>query len=148
VFLPRKTPPVLSFDLLANSIVSGLLLGGFYAGVAAGATISFGLLDVANIAHPAFVVFGAYSALLASERLGLDPLRAALIIIPTFYVAGCLVYQVYHQAFERRGNESMRGLAFFFGLMFGRMAYTPAEPPTNSRFVIASAARPQARAWR
>ena len=113
-----KTSPMLSFDLLANAIVSGLLLGGFYAGVTAGATISFGLLDIANIAHPAFVVFGAYGAFLLSERFGLDPLLAALIVVPVFYVAGAAVYQVYHRAFERRGDDSMRGLAFFFGLMF------------------------------
>jgi branched-chain amino acid transport system permease protein len=109
---------VLSFDLLSNAVVSGLLLGGFYAGVAAGATISFGLLDIANIAHPAFVVFGAYGAFVLSERLGLDPLLAALIVVPVFYGAGLAVYQIYHRAFERRGNDPMRGLAFFFGLMF------------------------------
>jgi branched-chain amino acid transport system permease protein len=109
---------MLSFDLLANATLSGLLLGGFYAGVAAGATISFGLLDIANIAHPAFVVFGAYSAFVLSERLGLDPLLAASIVIPIFFAAGWAVYQVYHWAFERRGADSMRGLAFFFGLMF------------------------------
>ena len=109
---------MVSFDLLANAIVSGVLVGGFYAGVAAGATISFGLLDVANIAHPAFVVFGAYGAFLLSEQFGLDPLVAALFVVPVFYVAGAAVYQVYHQAFERRGDDSMRGLAFFFGLMF------------------------------
>ena len=96
---------MVSFDLLANAIVSGLLLGGFYAGVAAGATISFGLLDIANIAHPAFVVFGAYDAFLLSERFGLDPLVAALFVVPVFYVAGAAVYQVYHRAFERRGDE-------------------------------------------
>ena len=78
---------MVSFDLLANAIISGVLVGGFYAGVAAGATISFGLLDVANIAHPAFVVFGAYGAFLLSERSRLDPLVAALFIVPVFYVA-------------------------------------------------------------
>ena len=31
---------------------------------------------------------------------------------------GWLAYQLYHHAFERRGDGSMRGLAFFFGLMF------------------------------
>jgi branched-chain amino acid transport system permease protein len=29
-----------------------------------------------------------------------------------------VVYQVYYQSFERRGQESLRGLAFFFGLLF------------------------------
>jgi len=106
------------FDLLANAIVAGLLLGGFYAGVAAGATISFGLLDIANIAHPAFVVFGAYAAFVLSAQFQIDPLVSALVVVPSFYVAGLLVYQIYHWAFERRGDDPMRGLAFFFGLMF------------------------------
>jgi branched-chain amino acid transport system permease protein len=109
---------LLSFDLLSNAIVAGLLLGGFYAGVAAGATISFGLLDIANIAHPAFVVFGAYGAFVLNERFQLDPLAAAIVIIPAFYLAGLVVYQIYHWSFERRGDDPMRGLAFFFGLMF------------------------------
>ena len=29
-----------------------------------------------------------------------------------------LVYQVYYQSFEKRGQDSLRGLAFFFGLLF------------------------------
>ena len=107
-----------SFDLLANAVVAGLLLGGFYAGVAAGATISFGLLDIANIAHPAFVVFGAYATFLLNAELRLDPVLAGLVIIPLFYLVGLVVYQVYHWAFERRGDDPMRGLAFFFGLLF------------------------------
>ena len=109
---------MVSFDLLSNAIVSGLLLGGFYAGVAAGATISFGLLDIANIAHPAFVVFGAYCAFVLNERFHLDPVLAAFAVMPVFYGVGWAVYRVYHSAFERRGDDSMRGLAFFFGLMF------------------------------
>ena len=109
---------MLSFSLLSNAIVSGLLLGGFYAGVAAGATISFGLLDIANIAHPAFVVFGAYCAFALNQRFHLDPLLAAVFVTPVFYAVGWFAYQLYHHAFERRGDDSMRGLAFFFGLMF------------------------------
>ncbi len=51
----------LSVDLLANAVVSGLLLGGFYAAVAVGITIAFGMLDIVNIAHPAFIILGASS---------------------------------------------------------------------------------------
>jgi branched-chain amino acid transport system permease protein len=109
---------VISFDLLSNAVLSGLLLGGFYAAVAAGATISFGLLDIANIAHPAFVVFGAYAAFVINQGLGLDPILAGLAVSPLFYVFGLALYQIYHLSFERRGNDPMRGLAFFFGLMF------------------------------
>jgi Branched-chain amino acid ABC-type transport system, permease components len=39
-------------------------------------------------------------------------------VLPAFYALGALIYQVYYQSFERRGQESLRGLAFFFGLLF------------------------------
>jgi len=38
--------------LVLNAVVAGLLLGGFYAAVSVGVSISFGMLDVVNIAHP------------------------------------------------------------------------------------------------
>src|SRR5579859_382658 len=108
----------LSFDLLGNALVSGLLLGGFYAAVTIGVSISFGMLDIVNIAHPAFIMLGSYVAYLLNSMYGIDPIVASLIALPAFFLLGALVYQVYFVAFERRGQESLRGLAFFFGLLF------------------------------
>ncbi|HKF73090.1 MAG TPA: branched-chain amino acid ABC transporter permease [Stellaceae bacterium] len=105
-------------QLLLNAIVSGLLLGGFYAVVTVGVSISFGMLDIVNIAHPAFIMLGSYVAYLLNGALGLDPILASLVVLPAFFLLGALVYQVYYVAFERRGQESLRGLAFFFGLLF------------------------------
>ena len=51
----------MSIDLLMNAIVAGLLLGGFYAAVTVGISISFGMLDVVNIAHPAFIILAPTS---------------------------------------------------------------------------------------
>lgn len=107
-----------SFDLLLNALISGLLLGGFYAAVSIGVAISFGLLDVVNIAHPAFILLGSYVAFLGNTVLGIDPILAALIAMPAFYFLGMLAYQVYYVAFERRDDQSIRGLSFFFGLLF------------------------------
>lgn len=105
-------------DLFSNAIVSGLLLGGFYAAVTIGVTISFGMLDIVNIAHPAFIILGAYVAYIANSVFGIDPILASLIALPAFYGLGMAIYQIYHLSFERRGNDALRGLAFFFGLMF------------------------------
>lgn len=107
-----------SFDLFGNAILSGLLLGGFYAAVTIGVAISFGMLDIVNIAHPAFIVLGSYIAYTANSRFGLDPILASLIALPAFYLLGIAIYQIYHVSFERRGDEALRGLAFFFGLLF------------------------------
>jgi branched-chain amino acid transport system permease protein len=108
----------MSFDLLSNAVVSGVLLGGFYAAVTIGVSISFGMLDIVNIAHPAFIILGSYIAYITNTKLGVDPILASLIALPAFYLLGAAVYQVYYVAFERRGQEALRGLAFFFGLLF------------------------------
>ncbi len=107
-----------SWDLLANAIVAGLLLGGFYAAVSLGIALTFGLLDVVNIAHPAFVILGGYAAYVMNNSFGTDPILAGVMMMPLFYVIGAAVYRIYYGSFERRGEEALRGLVFFFGVLF------------------------------
>ena len=96
---------IFSFDLLVNAIVAGMLLGGFYAAVTVGVSISFGMLDIVNIAHPAFIILGSYIAYIVNTTFGIDPILASIIVLPAFYVLGAAVYQVYYVSFERRGQE-------------------------------------------
>jgi len=105
-------------DLFSNAIVAGLLLGAFYAAVSVGLAITFGQLDIVNIAHPAFVIVGSYIAWILNSRYGLDPVLVGILAAPIFFVVGALLYRVYYIAFERTGQESLSGLAFFFGVMF------------------------------
>ena len=109
---------VLSADLFANAIVAGVLLGGFYAAVAIGLAIAFGQLDIVNIAHPAFVIVGSYTVWILNTRTGIDPVLAGVLLSPIFFFVGVAIYRIYYAAFERTGQESLSGLAFFFGLMF------------------------------
>jgi branched-chain amino acid transport system permease protein len=109
---------IFSFDLLVNAIVSGILIGGFYAAVTAGVSLSFGVLDIVNIAHPAFIILGSYTAYLVNTTLGVDPILTSIVLVPAFYALGAAIYQIYYVSFEKRGQESLRGLAFFFGLLF------------------------------
>ena len=108
----------MSGPLLANALVSGLLLAGFYAAVSVGISISFGMLDVVNIAHPAFIVLGSYAACVANASLGADPVLSAIVLSPAFFALGVFLYGLYYASFERRGREPLRGLAFFFGILF------------------------------
>ena len=109
---------MVSWDLVANAVVAGILLGGFYAAVSLGVSLTFGLLDVVNIAHPAFVILGAYAAYVMNSSFGLDPILTGVLFTPLFYLIGAGVYRIYYGSFERRGEESLRGLVFFFGLLF------------------------------
>src|SRR6201996_212764 len=108
----------MSLELLGNAVVSGLLLGGFYAAVTIGVSISFGMLDIVNIAHPAFIILGSYTAYIANSLLGLDPILTSIVLTPAFYLLGVAIYHVYDVSFEQRGDASIRGLAFFFGILF------------------------------
>ena len=108
----------ISFDLLINAIAAGLLLGCFYAAVTAGISISFGMLDIVNIAHPAFVILGSYIAYFFNINYGVDPILVSVLMMPVFFALGAAIYQVYYLSFEKRGQEALRGLAFFFGLLF------------------------------
>lgn len=108
----------LSLNLLGNALVSGMLLGGFYAAVSVGVAISFGMLDIVNIAHPAFIILGSYIAYIANQWWGVDPILASILAIPAFYLLGVAIYTIYDVSFERRGDTSLGGLAFFFGLLF------------------------------
>jgi branched-chain amino acid transport system permease protein len=105
-------------DLLLNAITAGMLLGGFYAAVSLGISMTFGLLDVPNIAHPVFIVAGAYAAYVMNTAFALDPIVAGLLFTPLFYGIGVVVYRIYYVSFEKKGAESLRGLVFFFGLLF------------------------------
>ena len=104
--------------LVLNAIIAGLLLGGFYAAVSVGISISFGMLDVVNIAHPAFIILGSYIAYIVNDRMGLDPIAVSILVSPLFFILGMLLYRIYYLCFEKRGQESLRGLAFFFGILF------------------------------
>jgi branched-chain amino acid transport system permease protein len=106
------------FDLLINAVIAGVLLGGFYAAVTIGVSISFGILDIVNIAHPAFIILGSYIAYIVNTRLGVDPIIVSIVMLPAFYALGAAIYQVYYVSFEKRGHEALRSLAFFFGLLF------------------------------
>jgi len=109
---------VISLDLLLEAVLFGILLGGFYAAVSLGLSVSFGLLDVPNVAHPAVLVVGAYGAF-SLGKYGIDPIVAGLLLTPLFFVAGSLFYKGYYIIFERRGQSAaVNGLAFFFGVVF------------------------------
>jgi len=107
-----------SWALLANAVIAGLLLGGFYAAMSVGISISFGMLDVVNIAHPAFIILGSYIAYIVNDRFGFDPIAVTIVLSPLFFLLGMALYRIYYVCFERRGQESLRGLAFFFGILF------------------------------
>jgi len=109
---------LVTFNLLINAVVTGILLGGFYAAVTIGVTIAFGMLDIVNIAHPVFIIMGSFIAYIVNRHFGLDPILTVIVAAPLFFLLGIAIFRFYYAAFESSGKGSLRGLAFFFGIMF------------------------------
>ncbi|WP_454675288.1 branched-chain amino acid ABC transporter permease [Achromobacter pestifer] len=60
-------------DLLAQILVNGILLGGLYAVMAQGLALVWGVLNIVNLAHGAFIMLGAYASWYLYADLGIDP---------------------------------------------------------------------------
>ena len=105
-------------ELLANAVVTGILLGGFYAAVAIGISIAFGMLDIANISHPVMIVLSSFLAYYFNAQWGIDPLAIMFPVAALFALYGAGLYSLYFRLFESREKDQRRGLAFFFGLLF------------------------------
>jgi branched-chain amino acid transport system permease protein len=71
---------LLSVDLLVN----GLIYGSFYALMAVGLAMIFGVLKIVNFAHGEFFMVGAYTYVLVALQLGVSP----WIALPCAAVAG------------------------------------------------------------
>ncbi len=75
-------------------LIFGLSLGGVYALMASGLTLIFGVMNIVNLAHAAFVVVASYIALGLFDGLGLDPLLSIVVTMPVLFILGALVYRV------------------------------------------------------
>lgn len=97
-----------------NAIVQGTLLGGLYALFAAGLSLIFGIMRLVNIAHGDLIVLSAYLALTVTVSLGLHPLLALLLVMPT--MAG-LGYALQRLVLNRTmGEDILPPLLVTFGL--------------------------------
>ena len=77
-----------SFNLLAQSILSGIFIGSLYGLIGLGLGLTWGLLRQINLAHFGLVFLSAYLSYHMATVWGVDPLLTLLIIPPLFFVFG------------------------------------------------------------
>jgi branched-chain amino acid transport system permease protein len=78
--------------LVLQAIIDGVLVGGFYALMAGGLTLVFGVMDIVNFAQGIMVVLGAYLSYALYSHLNIDPFLGLLITIPAMFLVGIAVY--------------------------------------------------------
>jgi branched-chain amino acid transport system permease protein len=81
-------------EKLIQTIILGLLIGGVYALMAAGLTLIFGVMNIINVAHGAFLVLSALITWELWKTFGIDPLLAAVVTTPVMFVLGLVVYKL------------------------------------------------------
>ena len=78
--------------LIAQALVSGLLIGFVFALIAAGLTLIFGVMEIVNFAHGEFLMLSMYLSYFLHAALGWDPIAALPINAVALFALGVLVY--------------------------------------------------------
>ncbi len=99
--------------LYVQSIVSGILVGGLYAVMSLGMSLSWGVLKVINLVHFAFILFSGYVTYELSTTFSLDPFVAIVVVVPVFFVAGMAL----QWGFEKTRISEFDSLLVTFALL-------------------------------
>lgn len=78
-------------------LIFGLVLGGVYALMASGLTLVFGVMKIINLAHPIFIIAGAYISYWLFKLFGLDPILSLPIGMIGMFCVGVVIYKLVFQ---------------------------------------------------
>jgi branched-chain amino acid transport system permease protein len=77
--------------LFAQLLVNGVLLGGLYGLMALGMALVWGVLNIVNLAHGAFIMLGAYCVYFLFTIAGVDPFAALPLAMLVMFGVGYLL---------------------------------------------------------
>src|SRR5690606_11782894 len=96
-----------------QAALSGALLGGLYALMAAGVSVTWGVLRIINLAHFGLLLLGAYLTFELASTWRIDPLLTLAVTVPALAVLGAALQWV----FDRLGITELNSLLLTFGLL-------------------------------
>jgi len=102
-------------ELFLQSIVNGLIQGGFFALFAVGLVLIFGVMSVVNFAHGELVMIGAYTIWLLHAQNGLAFIPAIGVAIILVMVIGLLMERF---LFRPTRDDPLAGLICSIGVLF------------------------------
>ena len=82
----------MTFDVLLQGVISGLLMGFVYALIAAGLSLIFGLMEIVNFAHGEFLMLAMFSTFWAWSLWRLDPLVSLPLTAALLFLLGVATY--------------------------------------------------------
>jgi branched-chain amino acid transport system permease protein len=100
--------------LIAQILVNGVLLGGLYGLMALGMALVWGVLNIVNLAHGAFIMLGGYAVYFLFTLGGIDPFAALPIAMLAMFVFGYVVQRAILNLIVR--SALLNTLLITFGL--------------------------------
>ncbi|MEW6401935.1 MAG: branched-chain amino acid ABC transporter permease [Chloroflexota bacterium] len=108
--------------ILADIVITGLIIGGIYALIAVGLSLQYGVGRVLNVSHGEFILVGALSAYSFHQVLHISPLLTIAIVMPVMFLIGYVLDQTLYNYLRRTSVNadafSGRSLLTSFGLLF------------------------------
>lgn len=113
-----------TFIDIANGLLSGSMLGGYYAVIAIGLALNFGVMRLVNLAHGDWLILAGYLAVAFLSMANVSPFWTLALVIPVMYVIGYMIQRlllnrVSVQAAERKGMSPSFGLMSPLLVTFG-----------------------------
>jgi len=130
-------------ELFLQSIVNGLIQGGFFALFAVGLVLIFGVMSVVNFAHGELVMIGAYTIWLLHAQNGLGFIPAIFVAIILVTLIGLLMERF---LFRPTRDDPLAGLICSIGVLFilqvvatlvgGEGPSKQVPPPFHGTFIL------------
>ena len=140
---------------LLQAVMLGLLIGGVYALLASGLTLIFGVMDVINVAHGAFLIAAAFITWTIWDATGLDPLASIVFTTPLMFALGWILYQTTFRRIRMAPPSASVLLTFALALVFegvmgfvwGNTSHAVRAPYFDESFEVADMFLPKAQVY-
>src|SRR5215467_12155263 len=96
-----------------QAALTGMLLGGLHALMAAGLSLSWGVLRIINLAHFGLILIGAYLTFQIASSWHIDPILTLAVTVPALFAAGAVL----QWGFDRLEVTELNSLLLSFGLL-------------------------------
>jgi len=87
-----------------NSIVQGVLLGGYYSLIATGLAFMFQVMRIINLAHGTLAVMAGFGLWVLADRFGINPFLALVAVVPAMAVFGWVLQRAVLERSARSGQ--------------------------------------------
>ncbi|MGE5643665.1 MAG: branched-chain amino acid ABC transporter permease, partial [Byssovorax cruenta] len=84
---------VISFELLGQALVTGIMIGGVFALISVGLSLIWGVMRIINFAHGEFLMIAMYIAYFLVAKGGWDPYLTIFVTAPALFLVGVLIFQ-------------------------------------------------------